>query len=67
MCSGKRMYSFAMNEDYICRSLLEGGERLPAHIREAGMNYRQLNLFDDFQMEMPVPAEEGLQNLLGQL
>ena len=67
LCSGKRMYPFAMNEDYICRNLLDGGERLPEHIREAGMNYRQLSLFDDFHMEMPVPEGERRQNLLGQL
>ena len=67
LCSGKRMYPFAMNEDYICRSLLDSGERLPEHIREAGMNYRQLSLFDDFHMEMPVPEGERRQNLLGQL
>ncbi len=67
VCSGKRMYSFPMNEDYICTNLLAGGERLPEHIREAGMNYRQLSLFDDFRMELPVSEVERRRNLLGQL
>lgn len=67
ICSGRQMYSFPMNEDYISRSLLGAGERLPEQIWETGMNYRQLSLFDDFHMEMPVPVGERQQNLLGQL
>lgn len=67
LCSGKMMYTMPMNEDYISRNLLNAGERLPDVIRESGMNYRQLNLFDDFHMEMPVTPEERLENLLGQL
>jgi len=67
LCSGKRMYPFSMDEDYICRNLLEGGEKLPVHIREGGMNYRQLSLFDDFQMELPVSEGERKRNLLGQI
>ena len=67
LCSGKTMYPFSLNEDYICRSLLDSGERLPEHIREAGMNYRQLSLFDDFQMELPVSKEEQKMNLFGQI
>lgn len=66
-CSGKRMYSFPQNEDYISRSLLDQGEKLPEHIREAGMNYRQLSLFDDFHLEMPISEKERYMNLLGQL
>ena len=67
VCSGRRMYPFAMNEDYISRSLLDRGERLPEHIREAGMTYRQLSLFDDFHMELPVSEGEKRMNLFGQL
>ena len=67
VCSGRTMYPIAMNEDSICRSLLNCGERLPEHIREAGMNYRQLSLFDDFHLEIPVSESERTMNLLGQL
>jgi predicted DNA-binding helix-hairpin-helix protein len=67
VCSGKRMYPFAMNEDFICRSLLDGGEKLPEHIREAGVNYRQLSLFDDFHMDFSVPEDEKRWNQLGQI
>jgi putative DNA modification/repair radical SAM protein len=67
VCSGKRMYPFAMNEDFICRSLLDGGEKLPEHIREAGVNYRQLSLFDDFHMDFSVPGDEKRWNQFGQI
>ena len=67
VCSGRMMYPVSMNEDFICRSLLDGGEELPGHIRESGMTYRQLSLFDDFHMELPVAESEKCSNLLGQL
>ena len=67
VCSGKRMYPFSFNEDYIARNLLGAGEKLPEEIRDGGHTYRQLSLFDDFHLELPVSKEERFHNLLGQL
>lgn len=44
-CSGKMMYKTKIEEDYITRNLLNTKERLPDSV--AGMNYKQLSLFDD--------------------
>lgn len=67
LCSGRRMYSFPMTEDYIARNLLCLTERLPAEIREGTNSFRQMSLFDDFNIEVPVLPEERVSNLLGQL
>lgn len=67
LCSGKTMYPFPMNEDYIARNLLDAGERLPEQIRESTNSFRQMSLFDDFHMELPVSPIERTSNLLGQL
>ena len=67
LCSGRQMYPFTMTEDYIVRNLLDVGEKLPESVRESSHSYRQLSLFDDFHMEMPITAEEKRNNLLGQL
>lgn len=49
-CSGRMMYPVKIEEDYITRNILDTKERLPAHLREAASSYRQLSLFDDFNM-----------------
>ena len=67
LCSGKTMYPFPMNEDYIARNLLDAGEKLPEQIRESTNSFHQMSLFDDFHMELPVSSEERTSNLLGQL
>lgn len=67
VCSGKKMYPFSFNEDTIARNLLGAGERLPDEIRDSGHTYKQLSLFDDFHLELPVSQEERYNNLLGQL
>lgn len=44
-CSGRMMYPTKMDEDYICRSLLNDSSQIPREIRQQG--YEQLSLFDD--------------------
>ena len=44
-CSGRMMYPTKLDEDYICRSLLNDSSQIPREIKEQG--YRQLSLFDD--------------------
>ena len=50
-CGGRMMYPTRMDEDYILRNLLSEKERKPLDID----GYRQLTLFDDFN----VPAQPG--------
>lgn len=50
-CSGKMMYPVKMDEDYITQNIIDSKERLPKHLREAAMSYRQLSLFDDFNVQ----------------
>lgn len=49
-CSGKMMYPVKIDEDYITRNILYTKERLPKHLQEASQSYRQLSLFDDFDI-----------------
>lgn len=42
-CNGKMMYSMPINEDYICRGLLDTNERLPHSISD--ISYQQLSFF----------------------
>ena len=44
-CNGRTMYPVKLEQDYIARTLLDAGERLPQEVR--GMTYQQLSLFDD--------------------
>lgn len=44
-CNGKMMYPVKIEENFITRNLLNLDEKLP--VRDDGINYRQLSLFDD--------------------
>lgn len=44
-CKGKMMYRTKLEEDYICRNLVDKKEEFK--VLENGMTYRQLSLFDD--------------------
>ena len=52
-CRGKTLYPIRIEEDFITRNLLDVKERMPYGISE-GVTYRQLSLFDDYQ----VPQED---------
>lgn len=43
-CSGKMMYPIKMQEDYICRNLLQDTSQIPKEIRQTP--YKQLSIFD---------------------
>lgn len=53
-CRGKMMLSVPMNEDYICRSLIDQKEKLPSDL-----NYQQLSLFttNDSNLQLFNPLE----------
>ena len=53
-CGGKMMYPVRMDEDYIMRNLLNTKERLPDSVR--AMNFRQMSLFDDMNLNGGEPA-----------
>lgn len=57
-CNGKMMYSINMNEDFITRQLIAGKERLPAGISQ-DITYRQLSLFNDFNITTGLPASNS--------
>lgn len=52
-CSGKMMYRTKLDEDYICKNLMQDKTQIPRDIREGG--YQQISFFDkelqtDFQL-----------------
>ena len=66
-CQGKVYMPFKMQESFITTNLLGLKERLPEDIVRSGDTFRQLNLFDDFHLQMPVEQEDRKQVLSGQL
>lgn len=46
------MYPIRIEEDFITRNILDVKERLPYGI-SGDVTYRQLSLFDDFQVPQP--------------
>ena len=66
-CQGRVYMPFRMDERFITTNLLGLKERLPENVVRSGDTYRQLNLFDDFHLQMPVEQEDKRQVLTGQL
>lgn len=66
-CQGRVYMPFRMNERFITTNLLGLKERLPENVVRSGDTFRQLNLFDDFHLQMPVEQEDKRQVLTGQL
>ena len=57
-CRGKTMYPIRIEEDFITRNILDVKERLPYGI-SGDVTYRQLSLFDDFQVPQQDLRREG--------
>ena len=66
-CQGRVYMPFRMDEGFITTNLLGLKERLPENVVRSGDTFRQLNLFDDFHLQMPVEQEDKRQVLTGQL
>lgn len=66
-CQGRVYMPFRMDERFITTNLLGLKERLPENVVRSGDTCRQLNLFDDFHLQMPVEQEDKRQVLTGQL
>ena len=66
-CQGRVYMPFRMDERFITTNLLGLKERLPENVGRSGDTFRQLNLFDDFHLQMPVEQEDKRQVLTGQL
>lgn len=66
-CQGRVYIPFRMDERFITTNLLGLKERLPENVVRSGDTFRQLNLFDDFHLQMPVEQEDKRQVLTGQL
>ena len=66
-CQGRVYMPFRMDERFITTNLLGLKERLPENVVRSGDTFRQLNLFDDFHLQMPVEQEDKRQVLIGQL
>ena len=66
-CQGRVYKPFRMDERFITTNLLGLKERLPENVVRSGDTFRQLNLFDDFHLQMPVEQEDKRQVLTGQL
>ena len=66
-CQGRVYMPFRMDERFITTNLLGLKERLPENVVRSGDTFRQLNLFDDFHLQMPVEQEDKRQVLPGQL
>ena len=65
-CSGHMSEGFKLDRDYITNSLL-GDERRAAWDIEHKDSFRQLSLFDDMHMEMPVTREDQYGAVVGSL
>lgn len=65
-CSGKMMPGVRLDQDYIT-SCLVGDERRAAWDIEHKDCYRQLSLFDDMKLELPVCEEERMSAVVGHL
>ncbi len=65
-CSGKTMYPVRMDQNYITNQLM-GTERRNAWEIEHHDSFRQLSLFDDCRINMPVTAEDQLSAVTGSL
>lgn len=65
-CSGKMMVPVRMNENFITSQLI-GVEHKKAWDIENHDSYRQLSLFDDYQVTAPVRAEDQVSVLTGSL
>lgn len=66
-CQGRVYMPFRMDERFITTNLLGLKERLPENVVRSGDTFRQLNLFDDLHLQMPVEQEDKRQVLTGQL
>ena len=66
-CQGRVYMPFRRDERFITTNLLGLKERLPENVVRSGDTFRQLNLFDDFHLQMPVEQEDKRQVLTGQL
>ena len=66
-CQGRVYMPFRMDEGFITTNLLGLKERLPENVVRSGDTFRQLNLFDDFHLQMPVEQEDKRQVSTGQL
>ena len=66
-CQGRVYMPFRMDERFITTNLLGLKERLPENVVRSGDTFRQLNLFDDFHLQMPVEQEDKRQVLTGHL
>ena len=66
-CQGRVYMPFRMDERFITTNLLGLKERLPENVVRSRDTFRQLNLFDDFHLQMPVEQEDKRQVLTGQL
>ena len=64
-CQGRVYMPFRMDERFITTNLLGLKERLPENVVRSGDTFRQLNLFDDFHLQMPVEQEDKRQVLTG--
>ena len=56
-CRGKTLYPIRIEEDFITRNILDVKERLPYGI-SGDVTYRQLSLFDDFQVDAGAVVEQ---------
>lgn len=65
-CSGRMMDGARLDQDYITSCLI-GDERRSVWDIENKDSYRQLSLFDDMHIEMPVTAEDQYAAVVGSL
>jgi putative DNA modification/repair radical SAM protein len=65
-CSGRMMYPIRMNENFITSQLI-GVESRKAWDIENHDSYRQLSLFDDYQVAAPVSREDVVSVVTGTL
>ena len=65
-CSGRMLQTVPMNENFITSQLV-GAEHKKAWDIENHDSYRQLSLFDDYQVAAPVSQEDKVSVITGSL
>lgn len=65
-CNGKMMHSTRIDEDYITHQLVCGEQKKNWEITNV-TSYRQLSLFDDYNLTVKPAGEDGMKALTGQM
>lgn len=65
-CNGKMFVPIKLEEDYLTEILTDTNKKKPLQLQGLADGYRQLTLFDDFQISLPPASEDIIKSTFGQ-